>query len=155
MSVKLNRPRKPDESQKDSNFTGKTINYPGFEPGTSGLAVGSHNHCTIWVGQHETWKKMTCSSWTDAATKQQYLPVLCSRPNGEQYGESSTSSNVRERSFQRRSVVEWLTIEDIRKMLLRLQEEEDEVTRLDEQNRLCMANLRTKVKQIKDEISQK
>jgi hypothetical protein len=50
MSVKLNRPPKPEESQKDSNFNGKTIPYPGFEPGTSGLAVGSHNHCTIWVG---------------------------------------------------------------------------------------------------------
>jgi hypothetical protein len=50
MSVKHNRPRKPEESQKDSNFNGKTIPYPGFEPGTSGLAVGSHNHCTIWVG---------------------------------------------------------------------------------------------------------
>jgi hypothetical protein len=38
---------KPEESQKNSNFNGKTIPYPGFEPGTSGLAVGSHNHCTI------------------------------------------------------------------------------------------------------------
>jgi hypothetical protein len=54
MSVKLNRPPKPEESQKDSNFNGKTIPYPGFEPGTSGLAVGSHNHCTIWVGQYDT-----------------------------------------------------------------------------------------------------
>jgi hypothetical protein len=43
------RPPKPEESQKDSNFNGK-IPYPGIEPGTSGLAVGSHNHCTIWVG---------------------------------------------------------------------------------------------------------
>jgi hypothetical protein len=50
MSVKLNRPPKPEESQKNSNFNGKTIPYPGFEPGTSGLAVGSHNHCIIWVG---------------------------------------------------------------------------------------------------------
>jgi hypothetical protein len=49
MSVKLNRPTKPEESQKNSNFNGKTIPYPGFEPGTSGLAVGRHNHCTIWV----------------------------------------------------------------------------------------------------------
>jgi hypothetical protein len=64
---------------------------------------------------------------------------------------SSTSSNVRERSFQRRSVAETLTIEDIRKKLLRLQEEEDEVTRLDEQNRRRLANLRTKVKQMNDE----
>jgi hypothetical protein len=40
----LNRPPKPEESQKDSNFNGKAIPYPGFEPGTSGLAVGSHNH---------------------------------------------------------------------------------------------------------------
>jgi hypothetical protein len=38
---------KPEESQKNSNFNGKTIPYPGFEPGTSGLAVSSHNHCTI------------------------------------------------------------------------------------------------------------
>jgi hypothetical protein len=44
MSVKLNRPPKPEETQKDSNFNEKTIT------GTSGLAVGSHNHCTIWVG---------------------------------------------------------------------------------------------------------
>jgi hypothetical protein len=51
MSVKLNRPCKPEESQKNSNFNGKTILYPGFETGTSGLAVGSHNHCTIWVGE--------------------------------------------------------------------------------------------------------
>jgi hypothetical protein len=50
MSVKLNRPPKPEESQKDSIFNGKTIPYPGFEPGTSGLAVGSHNRCTSWVG---------------------------------------------------------------------------------------------------------
>jgi hypothetical protein len=50
MSVKLNRPPKPEESLKDSKFNVKTIPYPGFEPGTSGLAVGSHNHCTIWVG---------------------------------------------------------------------------------------------------------
>jgi hypothetical protein len=50
MSVKLNRPPKPEESQKNSNFNRKTIPYPGFEPGTSGLAVGRHNHCTIWVG---------------------------------------------------------------------------------------------------------
>jgi hypothetical protein len=47
MSVNLNRPGKPEESQKNSNFNGKTIPYPGFEPRTSGLAVGSHNHCTI------------------------------------------------------------------------------------------------------------
>jgi hypothetical protein len=50
MSVKLNRPPEPEESQKNSNFNGKTIPYPEFEPGTSGLAVGRHNHCTIWVG---------------------------------------------------------------------------------------------------------
>jgi hypothetical protein len=47
MSVKLNRPLKPEKNQKNSNFNGKTILYPGFEPGTSGLAVGSHNLCTI------------------------------------------------------------------------------------------------------------
>jgi hypothetical protein len=52
MSVKLNRLPKPEESQKDSNFNGKTIPYLGVEPKTSGLAVGSHNnHCTIWVGE--------------------------------------------------------------------------------------------------------
>jgi hypothetical protein len=45
MSVKLKRPTKPEESQRDSNFNGKTIPYPGFKPGTSGLAVGSHKHC--------------------------------------------------------------------------------------------------------------
>jgi hypothetical protein len=50
MSVKLNRPPKAEESEKNSNFNGKTIPYSGFEPGTSGLAVGRHNHCTIWVG---------------------------------------------------------------------------------------------------------
>jgi hypothetical protein len=49
MSVKLNRPPKPEESQKNSSFNEKTIPYPGFEPGTSELAVGSHNHCTIVV----------------------------------------------------------------------------------------------------------
>jgi hypothetical protein len=43
--------------------------------------------------------------------------------------------------------------ENIRKKLLRLQEEKDEVTRLDKQNRRHMANLRTKVKQMNDEIS--
>jgi hypothetical protein len=42
MSVKLNRPPKPEESQKDSKFNGKTISHLGFEPGTLGLAVGSH-----------------------------------------------------------------------------------------------------------------
>jgi hypothetical protein len=39
MSAKLNRPPKPEESQKDSNFNGKTILYPGFEPRTFELAV--------------------------------------------------------------------------------------------------------------------
>jgi hypothetical protein len=47
MSVKLNRPPKPEESQQNSYFNGKIIPYPGFEPGTSGLAVGSHNHYTV------------------------------------------------------------------------------------------------------------
>jgi hypothetical protein len=42
---------------------------------------------------------------------------LCSRPNGERNGMSI--------SFRTRSVAEMLTIEDIRKKLLRLQEEED------------------------------
>jgi hypothetical protein len=58
MSVKLNRPPKPEESQKNSNFNGKTIPYPGFEPGTSGFAVGSHNHCTIWVGLEFPFEKL-------------------------------------------------------------------------------------------------
>jgi hypothetical protein len=47
MSVKLNCPPKPEESQKNSNFNGKTIPYPRFKPGTSGLAVGSHNHAPL------------------------------------------------------------------------------------------------------------
>jgi hypothetical protein len=47
-----------------------------------------------------------------------------------------------------------LTIEDIRRKLLSLQEEEDEVTRLDEQKRHRIGNLRTKVKQMIDEILQ-
>jgi hypothetical protein len=46
MSVKLNCPPKSEESQKIQT-NGKPIPYPGFEPGTSGLAVGGHNHCTI------------------------------------------------------------------------------------------------------------
>jgi hypothetical protein len=36
--------------RKIQTSTEKTIPYPGFEPGTSGLAVGRHSHCTIWVG---------------------------------------------------------------------------------------------------------
>jgi hypothetical protein len=59
---------------------------------------------------------------------------LCSRPNGERDGVSSTTSNVRERSFQRRSVAETLMIEDIWKKIMQLQEEEDEGTCLDEKN---------------------
>jgi hypothetical protein len=47
MRVKLNRPPKPEQSHINSNFNGKTIPYPRFEPGTSGLSVDSHNHCTI------------------------------------------------------------------------------------------------------------
>jgi hypothetical protein len=47
--------------------------------------------------------------------------------------ESSISSNVREQSFRTKSVAETFMIEDIRKKLLRLQEKEAEVTRLDEQ----------------------
>jgi hypothetical protein len=48
MSVELHRPPKPEESQKNQKFsTDKTIPCPGFEPRTSGLAVGSLNHCTI------------------------------------------------------------------------------------------------------------
>jgi hypothetical protein len=56
---------------------------------------------------------------------------LCNRPNG---GVSSTSSSVGEHSFRTRSVAEALTIEDIRKKILRLQEEKDVVTGLNEQN---------------------
>jgi hypothetical protein len=52
MSVKLNRPPKPEESQKNSNFNEKTIPYPGFKPGTSGLAVGSHNKRNVKILQH-------------------------------------------------------------------------------------------------------
>jgi hypothetical protein len=51
MSVKVNRSPKPEESQKNSNLNGKTIPYPGLEPGTFGLAVGTHNHSLHhWVG---------------------------------------------------------------------------------------------------------
>jgi phage shock protein A len=46
-----------------------------------------------------------------------------------------------------------MPIEDIINQLLRLQEEEDEVTHLDEQNRRSMANLRTKVSQMNDKLS--
>jgi hypothetical protein len=56
MSVKLNRPPKPEESQKDSKIqtsTEKTIPYPGFEPGTSGLAVSSHT--TAPLGRFSVW----------------------------------------------------------------------------------------------------
>jgi hypothetical protein len=28
----------------------KNHTLPGIRTGTSGFAVGSHNHCTIWVG---------------------------------------------------------------------------------------------------------
>jgi hypothetical protein len=42
-----NCPPKPEETHKNSNFNGKTIHYPGFEPGTSGLAVGCYIFCTI------------------------------------------------------------------------------------------------------------
>jgi hypothetical protein len=72
----------------------------------------------------------------------------CSRSSS-----SVASSSVEERSFRTRSIAETLTIEDIKKKLLRLQEEEDEVTRLDEQNRRRMAKLRAKVKQMNKEIS--
>jgi hypothetical protein len=60
---------------------------------------------------------------------------------------SSTSSSVGERSFRTRSDAETLTIEDIRKKLLRLQKEEDEVMRLEGQN------WRRNMKQMNDEIS--
>jgi hypothetical protein len=52
MSVKLNCPPKPEKNKKNSNFNGKIISYSGFEvePETSGLAVGSDNHCTVGVG---------------------------------------------------------------------------------------------------------
>jgi hypothetical protein len=50
MSGKLNRPpESPELSQKNSNLNEKTITYPGFELGTSELAVVSHNHCTSLV----------------------------------------------------------------------------------------------------------
>jgi hypothetical protein len=57
MSVNLNHPPKPEKSHQNSNFNEKTIPYPGFEPGTSGLAVGSHNHCTIGLTQGRQLKK--------------------------------------------------------------------------------------------------
>jgi hypothetical protein len=38
MNVKLKSPPKPEENKKNLNFNGKTIPYPGFEPGTSELA---------------------------------------------------------------------------------------------------------------------
>jgi hypothetical protein len=66
---------------------------------------------------------------------------LCSRPNSERDGVSSTSSSVGERIFRTRSVAEALTIGDIIKNFLLLQEEENEVTRLDEQNRRGMPNM--------------
>jgi hypothetical protein len=47
MSVKLNRPPKPEESQKNSNFNGKNHTLPGIR--TRNLC--RHNHCTIWVGE--------------------------------------------------------------------------------------------------------
>jgi hypothetical protein len=48
MSVEHHRPPKLEESRKIQKFsTEKTIPYPGFEPRTSELAVGSLNHCTI------------------------------------------------------------------------------------------------------------
>jgi hypothetical protein len=50
MSVKLNYLPKLEKSRKNSNFNGKTIPYPGFEPGTSGSAAVSHNHWHHWVG---------------------------------------------------------------------------------------------------------
>jgi hypothetical protein len=43
---------------------------------------------------------------------------LCSRPNGERYGLSLTSTTVGEQSFRTRSVAETLTIEDTMKKLL-------------------------------------
>jgi hypothetical protein len=45
MSIVLLNQKKDRKIQKISKE--KTIPYPGFEPRTSGLAVGSLNHCTI------------------------------------------------------------------------------------------------------------
>jgi hypothetical protein len=49
MSVELHCPPKPEENQKNSKFfNGKNHTFhSGFEPGTSELAIGSLNHCTI------------------------------------------------------------------------------------------------------------
>jgi hypothetical protein len=62
MSVKLNRPLKPEESQKNLNFNGKTIPYMGFAPGTSGLAVSTESyfacHALINTGLAKLWKSL-------------------------------------------------------------------------------------------------
>jgi hypothetical protein len=76
MSVKLNRLPKPEESQKDSNFKGKTILYPGFEPGTSGLAVGSHNHCTIWVGRRHSLVQSYVHKYGNVVSKYRKLTFI-------------------------------------------------------------------------------
>jgi hypothetical protein len=67
MRVELHRPPKPEESQKNSKFfNGKTIHYRGFEPRTSGLTVGSLNHCTIGSvfihtkQKNKKWNLMNC-----------------------------------------------------------------------------------------------
>jgi hypothetical protein len=81
MSVKLNRPPKPEDGQKNSNFNGKPIPYPGFEPVTAGLAVGSHNHCTIWVGrehQHNNTTKFLCTLRPLQILKVNYTVILFS-----------------------------------------------------------------------------
>jgi hypothetical protein len=97
---------------------------------------------------------MTCSSWagcwglnTDRSVNG-LINSVCQFEHGER-------CTVNDMACQQpvQVLAEALTKKDIRKKLLQLQEEEDGVTRLDEQNRHCMANLRTKVRQINNEIS--
>jgi hypothetical protein len=40
----LNYPSKLEVIQENSTSTEKTVTNPGFEPGTSGIAVASHDH---------------------------------------------------------------------------------------------------------------
>jgi hypothetical protein len=44
MNIILNRPHKPEESQKNSNFNRKIILYLELEPGTSAIPLGNLNH---------------------------------------------------------------------------------------------------------------
>jgi hypothetical protein len=60
MSIKLNRPPELEESHKIQTSTEKIIHYPGFVPGSSGLAVSLHH----WVGSLKKvglYEKTKCS----------------------------------------------------------------------------------------------